>query len=91
MALFQDRHDKAEGEGQKRIGQFGLGGVLGTALKIDLMQFKRMANIDLLSSSSVTDYYLNIEARYHNYFWGFLDDISVNGLSLGLGISYDFL
>jgi len=91
MALFQNRHDKTEEESQKRMGQFGLGGVVGSALKIDMMQFKRMASIDLLSSLSVTDYYLNVEVRYHNYFWGFLDDISVNGLSLGLGISYDFL
>ena len=89
--LFQNRNDKMEGEDKKRVGQFGLGGVIGSALKIDLMQYKRMASLDLLSSLSVSDYYLNIEMRYHAYFLGFLDDVKVNGLSLGLGISYDFL
>ncbi|MDC0253934.1 hypothetical protein OAK75_03495 [Bacteriovoracales bacterium] len=91
VGLFQNRNDKMEGEDKKRVGQFGFGGVIGSALKIDLMQYKRMASLDLLSSLSVSDYYLNIEMRYHAYFLGFLDDVKVNGLSLGLGISYDFL
>ncbi|MEE2742340.1 MAG: hypothetical protein VYD54_00435, partial [Bdellovibrionota bacterium] len=91
VGLFQNRNDKMEGEDKKRVGQFGFGGVIGSALKIDLMQYKRLASLDLLSSLSVSDYYLNIEARYHAYFLGFLDDVKVNGLSLGLGISYDFL
>ena len=91
VGLFQNRNDKMEGEDKKRVGQFALGGVIGSALKIDLMQYKRMASLDLLSSLSVSDYYLNFEMRYHAYFLGFLDDVKVNGLSLGLGISYDFL
>jgi len=88
--IFQNRHDKGEGEDQKRLGQVGFGFVAGVGLKTNLMQFKRTSSIDLLSSLSASDYYLDISLRYHNYA-AFLEDISVNGVAIGAGISYDFL
>ncbi len=88
--VFQNRHDKGEGEDQKRLGQVGFGFVAGVGLKTNLMQFKRTSSIDLLSSLSASDYYFDISARYHSYA-AFLEDISVSGIAIGAGISYDFL
>ena len=88
--VFQNRHDKGEGEEQKRLGQVGFGFVAGVGLKTNLMQFKRTSSLDLLSSLSASDYYFDISARYHSYA-GFLEDISIGGMAVGAGISYDFL
>ena len=88
--IFQNRHDKKEGEEQKRLGQVGFGFVAGIGLKTNLMQFKSTSSIDLLSSLSASDYYFDISARYHSYA-AFLEDITVSGIAIGAGISYDFL
>ena len=45
---------------------------------------------NLILISPLDDYYFDISARYHSYA-AFLEDITVSGLAIGAGISYDFL
>ncbi|MBT6325107.1 MAG: hypothetical protein HOJ35_04005 [Bdellovibrionales bacterium] len=90
MMLLQSRDDMEQGEESKRVRQFGYG-YFGTGkAMISLSNIFTSSGFSLYSERGVSQMYLTIEARYHK-FGNFQDEITNEGLSYGLGLSFDYL
>jgi hypothetical protein len=90
IGLMQVRSDRGDGEAGKRRRQLGKGYFGAAKLKFALGPiFKRNA-YSLLKDSSVSRFFLNLEARYQSYD-DFNDPVTITGQSYGLGFSFEFL
>jgi len=90
MMLSQSRDDMEQGEESKRIRQFGYGYFGNGKAMISLSNIFTRSGFSLYSERGVSQMYLTIEARYHS-FGNFQDEITNEGLSYGLGLSFDYL
>lgn len=90
MALNQNRSDFNNNEKGKSKTQVSYGKFANAQFKINLTGFSSDYAHELFSKSSITNLFLNIEARYHIY-QNFQDQIKISGTSLGLGFTFEYL
>ena len=87
---MQVRSDRGDGEKGKRRRQFGQGYFGAAKLKFALGPIFERNAYSLLRDSDVSRFFLNLEARYQNYD-DFNDPVTIDGISYGLGFSFEFL
>jgi len=90
MGLMQHRSDREQGEAGKRRRQVSWGYIGGAKIKYSLGNLFSRNSFTLLSQMDISDFFLNFESRYQNY-GNFQDDITISGVSFGLGLSFEFL
>lgn len=90
MGLMQNRSDFQRGEDGKRKFQVSPGYFVNGQMKINLSGFSEETAYELFTSSSITNLYMNLEARMQSY-ENFQDDISITGTSLGIGFTFEYL
>jgi hypothetical protein len=90
LSIIQNRSDLTDHETGKNKAQFGFGGFLEAELKLNVFGFWKKDSFEMFTSSGITNFYLNLEGRYHSY-QKFLDPIKVSGASWGLGVTFEFL
>jgi len=93
VGLLQSRSDKERderGEGGKYRRQVGYGYFGHAKAQISLSSIATGMAFKTYSQYDMTNMYLNLEARVQNY-ENFQDDISINGLSFGVGFSFEYL
>ena len=87
--LSQNRNDFQDDHPKKRIHQVGYGYFLQGYLKLGLGRWFPGVTRNLYHSYKMTNFYLQLVARYQG--WShFRDPITIKGLSLGLGLAFDF-
>jgi hypothetical protein len=90
MGLMQTRDDKESGEKYKRRRQVGTGFFGMAKMQVSLSSLMPSLAPTMYGNYSVSQFYLNLEARMHNYS-RFQDDIDISGSSIGLGLTFDYL
>jgi hypothetical protein len=90
MALLQSRSDFEKGEKGKRRRQLGYGHFVEAQAKIGLGRFFSGSLRKMHSSYKITNFYLSFYAREQNIS-NFQDDITVKGVSYGVGFTFDYL
>lgn len=91
MTLLQNRDDRDEGESGKDTYQLSPGYFAGGRLKINWGNIWKSSALALFNSNDVTNFFLNFDARYESYN-KFSDElVKVDGISYGLGLSFEFL
>jgi len=91
MGLLQNRGDKAAGEKNKNrrqisYGYYGMGKFL-----LNLSRIFPSTGRYMIDSYEVTGLHLTLTARLQNYKNFQDDDISISGVSLGIGFTFEFI
>lgn len=89
MGLIQNRSDYNDGEDGKNLRQVSYGYFGKTKLRLNLSRIFPRALFHLYDSYSITRMLLSINLRYHSYS-NFQDDIKIDGLAYGLGLSFNY-
>lgn len=90
LVLSQNRSDKLKGEKGKNKYQFGQGFYADSKLQFNLSGHSDEEAYNLYITSQITNLYLDLVARYQ-YFGNFKDDITITGVSFGLGFTFEYL
>jgi hypothetical protein len=90
MGLYQSRSDRNSGEEDKYRRQIGTGYYANAKLQLSLSNAFIGSFFEFFRTYRVTNAFLNFEARTQSYA-NFQDDIEIDGTSLGLGFSFDFI
>jgi hypothetical protein len=91
LLLAQNRSDFQNGEKGKNKFQFGYGEFISTQFRILFSGFNDNLSYDLFTSNQITNFSLNLEARYENYKHFQDSSLEVSGTSFGLGFTFEFL
>jgi hypothetical protein len=91
MVLLQNRSDRDSGESGKDLYQISPGYFVGGRFKINWGQIFKGAALALFNSSDVTNFFLNFDVRYESYNRFSDEYVKVDGISYGLGLSFEFL
>ncbi len=91
--IQEHRNDKVEGEAERDRRQFGFGYFATGIFKIHLGYIYKDLGFKYLSSEDVSRFTMNVFARnqYYEFPKNESKDISIEGTSVGLGFSYDFI
>lgn len=87
--LWQNRSDLDKGDSLTNKRQVGTGFFYSGKLRVSLSNMFKSLGYSMFSDYQVTNMYLNLEARYHNYS-NFQDPITIEGTSFGAGFSFDY-
>ena len=91
MGLMQSRNDKEDTEDSKRRHQFSWGYFGGAKAKISVGNLSSSTAFEMFKSYDVTNFFLNLEARYQNY-GNFQEEVlTISGMSFGLGFTFEYL
>lgn len=90
MVMMQNRSDFERGEDGKRKFQFSPGYFASAQFKVNLSGFNNEQAYELFTSSEITNLFMNLEIRHHNYA-NFKDEIKVSGTSFGIGFTFEYL
>ena len=93
VGLLQSRSDKERderGEDGKYRRQVGYGFFGHAKAQFSLSSIATDMAFNTYSQYDMTNMYINLEARFQNY-ENFQDDISISGLSFGVGFSFEYL
>lgn len=90
MVLIQNRGDLTEHETGKNKAQFGHGQFASAQFKFNLSKLTSLGSYELFTMSGITNLYLTLDARYHNYSH-YLDAITISGTSIGAGFTFELL
>lgn len=90
LFLIQNRDDLTAHEPGKNKLQTGLGYFASAQVKVNMYSFAGESAYELFTSNQITNCYLTLEARMHNY-EKYLDEIKVSGTSFGAGLTFEFL
>ena len=89
IGLAQNRNDFQDDHPKKRITQIGHGYFMQGYLKLGLGRWFPGVTRNLYHSYKMTNFYLQLVARYQG--WNhFREPITIKGLSVGLGLAFDF-
>ena len=91
LALIQNRSDYERGETGKRKVQHSPGYFASAQFKINMSTFSDQTAYELFTESQITNVYMNLEARYHNYSKFRGEDIEISGTSFGIGFTFEYL
>jgi hypothetical protein len=93
VGLLQTRSDKERderGENGRYRRQVGYGFFGHAKAQVSLSTIASDMAFDTYTQYDMTNMYLNLEARFQSY-ENFQDDISISGLSFGIGLSFEYL
>ncbi len=93
VGLHQSRSDKErdeKGEDGKYRRQIGYGYFGHAKAQISLSKFATKMAFDTYSQYDISNIFINLEGRYQKY-ENFQDDISISGVSFGVGLSFEYL
>jgi hypothetical protein len=91
MILGQNRSDFQNGEKGKNKYQYSFGEFFTTQFRILFSGFSDNLSYDLFTSNQITNFSLNLEARYQNYKHFQDTSLGISGTSFGLGFTFEFL
>ena len=91
MGLIQTRNDFGETENKKRRNQFSVGYFGAANMRFSLSKLSDKKAFKLYAAHSVSQCYLNLGARLHNYSNFQDEDVSISGVSFGLGFTFEYL
>ncbi len=91
MTLLQNRDDREDGESGQNLYQLSPGYFVGGSLKINWGNIFKKSALALYNSSEVTNFFLNINARYETYNKFSEESVKVDGISYGIGLGFEFL
>ncbi len=91
IGAIQYRNDFPQGHKRKITRQFSPGAFAMAKLKISLTEFFPKASRTLLQGESVTKYYLSFLARAHSYSLFRTEDVSITGVSFGIGLNFEYI
>jgi hypothetical protein len=90
VALFQTRNDMDSGEKYKRRRQLGWGYFATLVFKTDIGAISPERGFYYFSQYGISRFHLDLLAKFRNYS-NFQDQITISGVSWGLGFSFEFL
>ncbi len=90
MGLYQTRNDRDNNEKGKRVRQVGYGYYAQGLAQFSIMNTMGVNSYDMFSEYEATNMYLNLTARFQSY-GNFADEITISGMSFGLGFSFEYL
>jgi hypothetical protein len=91
MTILQNRSDRDDGEKGKDLYQMSPGYFAGGKFKINWGNIFKSSALDLFNTSDVTNLFLNFDVRYETYNKFSDEYVKVDGISYGLGLSFEFL
>ncbi len=91
MTLLQNRNDRDQGESGKDLYQISPGYFAGGKFKINWGNIFKSSALALFNTSDVTNLFLNFDVRYETYNKFSDEYVKVDGISYGLGLSFEFL
>jgi hypothetical protein len=91
MTLLQNRDDRSDGEPGQNLYQISPGYFTGGSFKINWGNIFKSSGLALFNSSDVTNFFLSFNARYESYNKFSEESVMVDGVSYGLGLSFEFL
>lgn len=91
MAFFQTRSDYEDGEKGKRLNQISYGYSARALWRISAANLMRKKMARLYRAQQISNYYVNLEARYEDFSHFQQEGIQVRGASFGLGFTFDFI
>lgn len=89
--MLQSRSDYEPSEKGKSRRQVGVGHYASAKFKINLNRIFRKNAFTIFRSYTSTRLTLNLESRYHHYANFQEDNVSISGMSFGVGFSFDFI
>lgn len=90
MVLLQHRKDLPEGDDRKDLRQFGYGGFGAFEFKIAFSEWIKKTMSDAFYGHRTTRYLLSAGVRYQ-YYSGFKENITIDGIVLGAGFTVEFM
>jgi hypothetical protein len=91
MSILQNRSDRDTGESGKDLYQISPGYFVGGKFKINWGNIFKSSALALFNTSDVTNLFLNFDVRYETYNKFSDEYVKVDGISYGLGLSFEFL
>lgn len=91
MTLLQNRDDRNDGEPGQNLYQLSPGYFAGGSFKINWGNIFKSSALALFNSSDVTNFFLSFNARYEYYNKFSQQSVIVDGISYGVGLSFEFL
>jgi len=91
MGLMQTRDDKSSEEKKKTRNQISYGYAAGAKIKIGLAKIWPDTVFGLFRDYNIANAFLNINMQIRNYSNFQDEDISIEGSSLGIGLSFEYL
>ncbi len=90
MVLLQNRDDFSDGEKGKNLNQIGYGYSARAAFKLSLANMFKSSAHKMFRSNNITNSFLNFEGRYDNAS-NFQDEgLTMSGVSIGAGLSFEY-
>ena len=90
MVLLQNRSDRDEKEDGKSKRQFGYGYFVEGKMKVNLTYLMPDTGFEYYKFHEVSFMSVDLMVRTQNYS-GFSDNISISGMSYGIGVTFEFL
>ena len=91
VLLMQSRSDRESGDRDKMRRQLGYGYTAGGKVKFNISQISKKRGFKMYQDYNVSNFFINLEARIHDY-GGFMESgVAVSGTSVGIGFSFEFL
>ncbi len=91
MTLLQNRDDRNQGESGKDLYQLSPGYFVGGKFKINWGNIWKSSALALFNTTDVTNFFLSFDVRYETYNKFSDEYVKVDGISYGLGLSFEFL
>lgn len=91
LGVLQTRSDRTYGEKQKQRRQLGLGYVSVVKLQFNLSAFSSDLGMEMYNNYKISDFHMNLEARIQNYDNFKEEGLAINGSSLGIGFTFEYL
>lgn len=91
VLLIQTRSDRDGGDRDKSRRQMGYGYVLAGKLKFNVSQISKNTGFDMYKDYSISNFFMSIEGRIHNYSGFKQEGVSLSGASFGIGFIFEYL
>ncbi|MBT3584339.1 MAG: hypothetical protein HN509_05515 [Halobacteriovoraceae bacterium] len=92
MGLYQTRSDRDQGEAKKRRRQIGFGyfGVMALKTDLSILPKSLFNSFEMFSQNQVSRTNLDLFLRYQSYD-NFQDQLTIDGVSIGIGFSFEYI
>lgn len=91
MGLWQSRDDRDQQDDSKNIRQIGFGYSAEGGIGINISRMYKQLGVDLLSDYQCTNFALDFFVRNQNYSNFKQADLTISGMSYGVGLTFDYL
>ncbi len=90
IGVLQSRDDFDNEDSRKRMRDYGYGYFAAAKMHISLSGLSSSSSHEMFGSYSITRYYLTLEARTQSYGGFTAADISIDGVSFGAGLNFEY-